>query len=599
MRGIKQRWLLKAAAQNDKLGSAHTVARMPRSLKTLFAVLLACSLAGPGMQHAAAAPQETPPRPKLLVILVVDQMRADYITAYGHQWTKGLRRLLDQGAWFTEGAYPYLNTVTCAGHATISTGTVPAVHGMILNSWWNRASGASESCTRDYHTPLVTFGEPLQGGESAVFLRAPTLGQRLRERLGEENARVAAFSRKARSAIMLAGKEADAVAWLAEDGIWATSQAYPAQPFLQTFFRTNSVEKDLRKKWTLSLSRSDYLYKDSAPGERPQPSHWTVRFPHRLRNGTLGPDADFYAAWSDSPFADEYVARMARTAVAALKLGQRDGATDLLAISFATLDAVGHDFGPRSFEVQDTLVRLDATIGKLLNYLDDEVGKGKYTVALSADHGVADVPEQMKGRGEDAGRVPTGRTLEAAMKVLEKHFGEGRHVIAQMYTDFYFADGVYQKLLENPAVLDEVIAAIHSVPGVARVFRGDLLPGLRESLDPLERAAALNYFPGRSADLIVVPKLNWFFVPGRGSSTPATHGTAHPYDTRVPVLLWGAGIRAGKYSQPATPADIAPTLAALAGIVLPEATGRVLHEALAPQKKIEVATPDSLLDSPK
>lgn len=572
---------------------------MPRSIKISLALLLAGWFAAPAWQPAAAQQREAPARPKLLVILVVDQMRSDYITAYGHQWTKGLRRLVDHGAWFTEGAYPYLNTVTCAGHATISTGAVPAVHGMILNSWWNRASAASESCTRDYDTPLVTFGEPLAGGESAVFLRAPTLAQRLREQLGKEQARVAAFSRKARSAIMLAGKDADAVVWLAENGIWTTSQAYPAQPFLQTFFGSNPVAKDVRKKWTLSLARSKYLYKDSAPGERPQPPHWTVRFPHRLRNGTLRPDADFYGAWNDSPFADEYVARMACTAVDALDLGQRDGATDLLAISFSTLDGVGHDFGPRSFEVQDTLVRLDATIGRLLDYLDDEVGKGNYTVALSADHGVADVPEQMNDLGEDAGRVPTGRTVEAVMKVLEKHFGEGHHVIAQMYTDFYFADGVYQKLLEHPAVLDEVIAAIHSVPGVARVLRGDLLLGRRESPDPVERAAALNYFPERSGDLIIVPKLNWFFVPGRSSSTPATHGTAHPYDTRVPVLLWGAGIRGGKYSQPATPADIAPTLAALAGIVLPEATGRVLHEALAPQKKIEVATPDSLLDSPK
>ncbi len=568
-------------------------------MKTSLALLLAVWIAAPAWQPAAAQRQEAPARPKLLVILVVDQMRSDYITAYGHQWTKGLRRLVDHGAWFTEGAYPYLNTVTCAGHATISTGAVPAVHGMILNSWWNRASAVSESCTRDYHTPLVTFGEPLEGGESAIFLRAPTLAQRLREQLGKEQARVAAFSRKARSAIMLAGKDADAVAWLAEDGIWTTSQAYPAQPFLRTFFGSNPVAKDVRKKWTLSLARSKYLYKDSALGERPQPPHWTARFPHRLRNGTLRPDADFYGAWNDSPFADEYVARMARTAVDALDLGQRDGATDLLAISFSTLDGVGHDFGPRSFEVQDTLVRLDATIGKLLAYLDDEVGKGNYTVALSADHGVADVPEQMNVLGEDAGRVPTGRTVEAVMKVLEKHFGEGRHVIAQMYTDFYFADGAYQKLLEHPAVLEEVIAALQRVPGVARVLRGDLLPERRESPDPVERAAALNYFPERSGDLIIVPKLNWFFVPGRGSSTPATHGTAHPYDTRVPVLLWGAGIRGGKYSQPATPADIAPTLAALAGIVLPEATGRVLHGALAPQKKIEVAMPDSLLDSPK
>jgi phosphopentomutase len=186
-------------------------------------------------------------------------------------------------------------------------------------------------------------------------------------------------------------------------------------------------------------------------------------------------------------------------------------------------------------------------------------------------------------------------------KLLSKHFGKpnGRYVAATQYTDFYFANGVYSKLLDNPAVLEEVIAAIQKTEGIARVFRSDLLPGLRESHDPMERAAALNYFPGRSGDLILVPKENWFFVPGRDGMTVATHGTAHPYDARVPVILYGPGIRRGRYSQPATPADIAPTLASLVGLTMPEATGRVLHEALALPEKNQLAQPDSLLDSPK
>lgn len=569
---------------------------MPKGYQRVLAALCAALLAVPcGWAEEPPAPSGPP---KLLVILVVDQFRTDYIPTYGHMWSKGLRRLIDGGAWFTEAAYPYLNTVTCAGHATISTGAVPYRHGMILNAWWNRSAGRGAGCTNDPRTPFVPLNGELYGGESAVNLAAPTLAQELRNFLGKNNARVAAFSRKARSAIMLAGPDADAVVWLGDEkrGIWTTSEAYTAFPFLRNFVEDNPIERDLNKQWRLSLPRSQYLYRDDAPGERPQPAHWTNQFPHRLRKGH-GADAAFYEAWADTPFADEYLARMARAAVSSLNLGRGKG-TDLLAISFSTLDGIGHDFGPRSFEVQDTLVRLDATLGELLQYLDRRVGAGNYVVALSSDHGVADVPEQMWREAREAGRVPTGRIADAVEKVLSKHFGSGngRYVAAAQYTDFYFTNGTYAKLLANPQALEEVMATIQSTPGIWRVFRGDQLPALRDSADPIERAAALSYHPERSGDLILVPKENWFFVPGRDGRTVATHGTAHPYDARVPVILYGAGIRPGRYTQPATPADVAPTLAKLAGFRMPQATGRVLVEALALPEKNQLAQPDSLLD---
>jgi len=570
---------------------------MPKLFQRALAALCAAVLAGPAGWPAAHVP---PRRPKLLVLLVVDQFRADYITQYGHMWSKGLRRLLDHGAWFTEAAYPYLNTITCAGHATISTGTVPYKHGMILNSWWNRSKQSSESCTRDNQTPLVGLGAELKGGESAWYLRAPTLAQELRKFLGKDRARVASFSRKARSAIMLAGPDAEAVVWLGDEqrGLWTTSAAYTAYPFLSAQVRLHPVEKDFKKQWKLALSKSKYAYDDSAPGEKPRPPHWTERFPHKLRNSSPRPSPEFFGAWSDSPYADEYLAQLGRATLAALQMGHDDG-TDLLAISFSTLDAVGHDFGPRSFEVQDTLVRLDATIGALLDYLDRSIGPENYVVALSSDHGVADVPEQMWRDGREAGRIPTGRIADAVEKVLAGHFGKGRYVAAPQYTDFYFATGVYAKLLANPPVLEEVLETIRETKGIARVFRGDQLPGRRESPDPMERAAALSYFPERSGDLILLPRENWFFVPGRDGNTTATHGTAYAYDTHVPLILFGAGIRPGRYAQPATPADIAPTLAALVGFTMSEATGRVLHEALVPAENNQLAQPDSLLDSPQ
>ncbi len=562
------------------------------NLRHLLAIFLATWLWIP---PAVAAPGELPATaPRLLVILVVDQLRADYITTYGHQWKHGLRRLVDEGAWFSEAAYPYLNTVTCPGHATIGTGSFPAKHGMILNSWWDRELGHAVSCTGDESMPQVGLVRQVGGGESPRWLLVPTMAQRLRQYYGQENVRVVSLSRKARSAIMLAGPDADVVVWYAGDGNWATSAMYSAPGSLREFLRAHPVEKDFRAVWTRSLPESQYLYKDRAPGEHPSPSHWNDRFPHRLRGNSKKPDSSYFRAWSVSPFVDDYLSQMAIAAADHLQLGRGTG-PDVLAIGFSALDSVGHAFGPRSHEVQDTLVRLDATIGRLLDHLDRTVGRGNYVVALSADHGVATVPEQLLAEGTNAGRVATTSVSQVAQLAAEKHLGPGKHVQAVTYTDLYFTAGTYEKLLARPEALAGVIDAILRVPGVAGVFRGDQLPQQRKSGDPLERAAALSYFPGRSGDLIVVPRENWFFVTGSDHQTPATHGTAHWYDARVPVIFWGHGIQPGKYPVTASPADIAPTLAALCSLNMLEADGRVLGEALAPGEKIRVLPLTSLI----
>jgi predicted AlkP superfamily pyrophosphatase or phosphodiesterase len=420
------------------------------------------------------------------------------------------------------------------------------------------------------------------------------MAQRLRERFGQENVRVVSLSRKARSAMMLAGPKADVVVWHSGGGNWATSVMYDTPDFLVDFLRANPVEKDFRAVWNRTLPGSRYLYQDRARGERPSAQHWSDRFPHRLRENSGQPDAAYFSAWSVSPFVDDYLGQMAVAVTDHMRLGRQPG-TDVLAIGFSSLDSVGHAFGPRSHEVQDTLVRLDVTIGRLLDHLDRSVGRANYVVALSADHGVATIPEQLLVEGEDAGRVASTRVFQAAQQAAEKHLGPGRHVQAAMYTDLYFTAGTYPKLRDRPEALAEVMEAIARVPGVARVFRGDDLPLRRNSGHPLERAAALSYFPGRSGDLIVVPRENWFFVTASNGRTPATHGTAHWYDARVPVIFWGHGIRPGKYSVAASPADIAPTLAALCGVDLIEADGRVLGEALAPVEKIRVSRPSSLI----
>jgi predicted AlkP superfamily pyrophosphatase or phosphodiesterase len=523
-------------------------------------------------------------RPKLVVVLVVDQMRADYVDKFGHQWTHGLRRLVDHGAWFRQAAYPYWGTHTCVGHATISTGSVPATHGIPSNTWWDRGAGKVVTCTEDPQAQVISYGAAVAGGESAARLDVPTFPDELRAQGGGKSL-VVTFSLKARAAIMLAGHRADVVTWHDEKtGAWLTSTAYASAPvsFVAQYVKTHPVENDFRKPWTLSRPEATYLREASTTGERPPPG-WTTAFPHVLKGNSEEPDEIFYQLWEKSPFADAYLARMAESAVETLQLGKGPG-TDFLGVSFSTLDLIGHAYGPSSLEIQDELARLDGTIGRFLAYLDGAVGPLNYVVAFTADHGVAPIPEQAAARGFDAGRLPTAEVMEKAQGALEKSLGRGKYVVGMVDNNIYLAPGVNAKLAANRAAIEGLTAAILGVPGVGRVLASDELAERRASDDALLLAAARGHVPGRSGDILVLEKPYWL-LGGAARDPSATlgtdHGTAYGYDTHVPLIFLGRGVRPGEYLAAATPADIAPTLAFLCGITLARSDGRVLTEALA------------------
>lgn len=546
-------------------------------------------LAGP-QWHAPASP------PKLVVVLVVDQMRADYVGKYGHQWSAGLRRLVDEGAWFREARYPYWRTVTCAGHATISTGSFPSAHGMVGNTWYEQAEGKHVTCTQDVSVSTISYGQPSSGGDSAHRLMRPTLSDEIRRAFGEQ-ARIVAFSRKARAAISLGGHHPDAVAWLDSRGNWVTSTAFAKEPvpFLLDFIRAHPVEADSGKTWERTLPASRYLNEDNGLGEK-APAPWDAEFPHQLPSTKGVPDEAYASLWINSPFADDYLGAMAMAAVDALKMG-RGPATDFLGVGFSGLDAVGHDFGPRSHEVQDVLVRLDRTLGRLFAHLDATVGRGNYAVALSADHGVSPIIKQAQAEGLNAGYQPRGEMRDQIEAVLQKHFGAGQHVARVRGDEVMFAPGVYEKLRQQKAVLDELVQAIQRAPGVARVLtRDDLREGVR-SRDSVIRAYALSAYPGRGydPDLYLVTRPYWLFTNAPRDHEPAevaTHGSGHDYDQRVPVILMGRMFRPGRYASAATPADIAPTLASVVGIEMKQVDGRVLSEALRGKAPTKPATLD-------
>jgi predicted AlkP superfamily pyrophosphatase or phosphodiesterase len=534
---------------------------------------------------AAAAHASPAPPPKLVVVIVVDQMRADYVDRYGFQWTGGLRRLVDGGAWFRRAAFPYLTTVTCVGHATISTGAFPRTHGIVGNSWFDRALGRSVGCSFDPRLTTISYAAPVEGGQGPSRLLAATLSDELRAQMPVP-ARVVTMSIKERTAITLAGSRADAATWFdAAAGGLVTSSAYASAPvpFVAAFVKANPVTADFGKAWTRALPADRYLFADAGRGEKPA-AYWSPEFPHPLKAKGEAPDAGFFEAWVGSPFSDDYLGRLAMASVDALRLGQGTG-TDYLGVSFSALDYVGHDFGPASHEVQDTLVRLDRTLGALLAHLDRTVGAGRYVVALTGDHGTSPIPEQAAALGLDAGRLDSAAVSQAAQQALETAFGPGQYAVRSQSSDLILPPDVLEKLRRDPRAADEVLRALRAVPGVDAVFFAEQLHAHAAAGDRDARAALLGYYPNGSGDLIVVPKPYWFFVSADGTAQPgsaSTHGTMYGYDQQVPIVLYGHGIRPGEYGRAVTPADIAPTLAYLCGVTLADADGGVLIEALAP-----------------
>jgi hypothetical protein len=465
--------------------------------------------------------------PKLIVLLVVDQMRADYVERFQHEWTGGFHRLLTEGARFTRADYPYFNTVTCAGHATISTGAYPSVHGMIEDGWFDRATATTIECTEDDATTVISYGSPVKGpGKSATRMRVPALADALRSGL-QPRARVASFALKARSAAIMAGNRADAIAWFYDSNAWTTSTAYSSGPV-------------------------------------PAVAHYIAAH---------APATD--GRFVSRPEADKYVAEMAAGVAEEMRLGSTTS-TDFLAVGFSVLDFVGHEFGPSSPQVEQVLLGLDRTLGDFFTWLDRTVGAGNYTVALSSDHGVAPLPEEARKQGLDAGRASVRDMVDAVNRALAPSLGGvGQSVRGFVAGDIYLSSAVWSRVKGDATAIARIKTELGKVAGVARVYVADELTANRFANDPIGRSLALGFDRERSGDIEVAVKPYWVIA-----EAGAMHGSRNEYDARVPLMLMGKGIKAGEYTVAASPADIAPTLAYLAGVKLPKAQGRVLTEAV-------------------
>jgi predicted AlkP superfamily pyrophosphatase or phosphodiesterase len=544
-------------------------------------VALAALLAG-----AAASVVSASGPIRLVVMLVADQFRADYVAQYGDMWTGGLSEILTKGAVFTEAAYPYAVTKTCAGHATVATGVFPATHGMIDNAWYSVATHEYLNCTEDHAARALAFGGR-RGREthSAKWYQVPNYADELKRQIAG-GPKVVSLSLKARSAIGLGGHGGPntTIVWKEDGGVtFATSDALTRRPSaaVEAFVRANPITLQQFQTWDRTKPASAYKYTDQAPGE----PAGRVTFPHLFDEPVKISDAtaSIMTNWEDTPLADEYLGRMAEHLVDHEKLGQRQ-ATDFLGVSFSTLDNVGHEFGPRSHEVQDVLLRLDATIGRLLALLDSKVGRTRYVLAFTSDHGVAVMPEQSfpvvpgtrgTGAGGVTGRITSVSVANAAEAALDKLFGRGHYVEAVSTPYLYFVPGVLERVRATPAAVQAVQTAMLGVAGVQKIYWSADLAATTPTSDTTLAQLRRSYYRGRSGDVAFIFDRLW--VTGNGTN----HGMPYDYDMRVPLAFLGAGIAAGQYAVAASPADIVPTLSVLTGVRMSKADGKALREALA------------------
>lgn len=571
-----------------------------RYRRRLIAFVLFLALISSLSTPASRAQRVTAKRPRLVLLIVVDQFRYDYLERFGDLFgANGFKRLQRDGASWTQSNYDHMPTYTAPGHATMMTGAYPAETGIIANEWLDRSSGKRITSVFDDSVKILG-GDPNEPGASPKRLLSSTVGDELRL-FTNDRSKVIGISVKDRSAILPAGRHANAAYWfnwLSGNMVSSTYYFNQLPAWVATFNATRPADKYFGAKWDRLLPEGEYVKRagpDSTPWERVDASSGdTNTFPHTITGGAKAPSRAFYAALDYSPFANDLLVSFAQQAIVNEQLGQDDD-PDLLSVSFSANDYVGHRYGPYSQEAMDMTLRVDQQIATLLDFVAARVGLANTLIAFTADHGVAPIPEHAAALGLGGARINANDVLAAIHAAISARYNP-QHKTPDPTADYllkdsgttrdFFLNGNiyfnYDALKRDGVSLDEisqvVAAAALTVPGVARSFtRGQLLRGATSITDPIERRILHGFHPARSGDVVIVAEPYKYL----GDTITATHGSPYSYDTHVPTIIMGAGIIPGRYLEPASPADIAPTLSALLRITAPSsATGRVLLEAI-------------------
>jgi predicted AlkP superfamily pyrophosphatase or phosphodiesterase len=579
---------------------------MARLLAAILALVAIPALAG------------EPHKPRLVVLVVFDQMRGDYLEKWKPLFgPDGFVRLQTEGAWYVNCHYPYAMTATGPGHSSMLTGCGPDVHGIIGNTWYERKSGALVNCsesTRYQRVPPLQKdlpkdelkdevkereakekkpatedeaekpkAEPIKivpkAYGTADRLLAPTFGDALKSAIGGK-ARVFGLSFKDRSAVLPVGPKADGAYWLdSTDGMIVTSTFFrdAVHPWVDALNKKRVVDRWFETNWDrleIGLDYTKHSGPDAVVGEG-KGIRQGVAFPHMIDGGLKKPGKAYYDALANSPFGNDFLMELVKAAVVAEKLGQ-DDVPDLLSISFSSNDLVGHTWGPDSHEVLDVTLRSDRQLADLLKFLDETVGKGEYLVCLTADHGICPLPERSAQRGLDARRLPVKRILIEAEGHLRATFDpESPADVKTKWIENVTGHWLYlnHKLIESRGLevadvaktLAEFLAKQY---GIERTFTRAELEKEPDAYDAVAQRMRKGYHPDRCGDVGAIMKPYWLeFDPRYGTGT--THGSPHSYDTHVPLLVYGPNVKPGVRREEVVPAVIASIFAKSLGIAPP------------------------------
>jgi len=518
-------------------------------------------------------------KPQLVVGIVIDQLRHDYFERYADNFGEdGFKRLISEGFYNHNTHYNYVPTFTGPGHASVYTGTTPATHGIIANNWYDKNIKTSVYCAED--TSVYTIGSTSEAG-----LMSPhrMLSSTITDELGlatNFNSKVVGISIKDRGSILPAGHNPTGSYWYDKsNGHFISSSYYGKEAlptWLQEFNNRNLADEYLNQTWELSMPLAEYTQStaDDMPYEMTVRGKEKPVFPYDLKN--LRAENGNFGLLPNTAFGNTILADLAIEAIEGEKMGQ-DDITDFLALSFSSTDYIGHGFGPRSVEVQDTYIKLDQEIARLFKHLDEKVGKGNYLIFVTSDHGCAEVPEYLQANKIPADHYDGKAYVKNMGNALNQKFGEGEWIEDFSNEQFFLNhELIAEKEIELEAIRKFMVNEALKLEGVAEAYSASDMQST-EFTEHKASALQMGYNFKRSGDVLLILEPGWFYQ----TRSATTHGTGYAYDTHVPLIWYGAGIKSGASYKRQNIDDIAVTLAHILGTNLPNgATGEPIQEIL-------------------
>jgi len=515
-------------------------------------------------------------RPKLVVGIVVDQMKMEYLYRFSDDFSpNGFKRLINNGFVFQNMHYNYMPTYTAPGHASIYTGTTPSVHGIVGNEWFSRTLGKEMYCTDDAGVKTIGDGTVEEGAMSPKNLQSTTITDEVRMATNFTG-KVIGMSLKDRGAILPAGHFANWAFWYSKTGSFISSSFYGEKlpDWVTQFNNEKHYLPYINKGW--DLFKPAATYNESLPDNNPYEGKLygsaSPVFPYDLKTMYEKNDAGVIRA---TPFGNDLLAEFAKKAIEKEELG-KDNNTDFLTVSFSSTDYVGHILGPRSMELQDTYLRLDETIADFLTYLDKTVGKGNYLLFLTADHAGAENVIYLKDRKYNVDNYPSKDVKKSLQDFSTKTFGVDLILNYSNFNIYFNKSLIKDKGLELVKVKQAFKEFLITQPQVKRVYTEEEILA-NSGNDYYLNFVAKGYDVTQDGDLVVVDK------PGdiEYSATGTSHGTPYSYDTHVPAIFYGWHIKKGESYDKKAITEIAPTIAQKIKVTFPNGTeAKVMQEIL-------------------